>query len=187
MSLIEPITLITPITEAQQQTVVEHAASILKRCELLFDRPFKTIDIRFDLRGRTSGMYVMKHRQRYLRFNPFIFAKYFEDSLASTVPHEVAHYVADVLFGFKNIQPHGKEWKAIMCKLGAEPKVTGDYDLSGITVKRQRRFHYNCACMEHQLTTVRHNKILRQKAQYFCRKCGEGLVENTQKQISIQH
>jgi len=95
--------------------------------------------------------------------------------MTTTVPHEVAHYVADILFGFKNIRPHGKEWQAIMCKLGVEPQVTGNYDLSGISMKRQRRFTYVCDCMSHELTTVRHNKISRGKAQYFCGKCGDRL------------
>ncbi len=167
--------IIEPINAEQQQQVINRTADLLRQCTQHFDHDFKPIEIRFDLRGRTSGMYVLKNRQRYLRFNPFIFAKYFEDSMATTVPHEVAHYVADMLFGFKNILPHGKEWQAIMGKLGVEPRVTGNYDLSGIAVKRQRRFTYVCECMSHELTAVRHNRISRGKAQYFCRKCGDRL------------
>lgn len=164
-------TTIAPITPKQQQQVIEHTSVLLRECQHHFGQVFKPVDIRFDLRGRSSGMYVLKHKQRYFRFNPFIFAKYFDDSLASTVPHEVAHYISDILFGIKNIRPHGKEWQAIMHKLGAEPKVTGNYDLSGIPLKRQRRFAYICNCMTHQLTTVRHNKISMGKAHYFCQKC----------------
>ena len=163
--------VIDPITLQQQQRVIGRVADLLSQCQHHFGQVFKPIDIRFDLRGRSSGMYVLKYKQRYLRFNPFIFAKYFDDSLATTVPHEVAHYVSDILFDIKNIRPHGKEWQAIMLKLGVEPKVTGNYDLSGIPVKQQRRFVYVCNCMTHQLTTVRHNKITTGKAHYFCQKC----------------
>ncbi|MBL1278592.1 MAG: SprT-like domain-containing protein [Ectothiorhodospiraceae bacterium] len=170
--------MIAPITLSQQQQVTDRVANLLVQCEALFDVSLKPIDSRFDLRGRTSGMYVIKHRQRYLRFNPFIFAKYFEDSLATTVPHEVAHYVSDVIFGFKNILPHGNEWKAIMQSLGVEPQVTGNYDLSGIVVRQQRRFSYNCGCMEHELTSVRHNRIVYKNAHYLCRKCGLGLTRS---------
>lgn len=172
------MSIIEPITTDQQQLVIERAADLLQQCQLHFGKTFQPIEIRFDLRGRTSGMYVLKQRQRYVRFNPFIFAKYFEDSMATTVPHEIAHYVADRLFGFRNIRPHGKEWQAIMHTLGAEPRVTGNYDLSGIPVKRQRRFTYNCDCMTHQLTTVRHNKITAGKAHYFCRKCDGKLIQD---------
>ena len=172
--------VIEPITSNQRQQVIDRVADVLRQCEQHFNQSFKPIEIRFDLRGRSSGMYVVKHRQRYLRFNLFIFSKYFEDSLDNTVPHEVAHYISDVLFGIKNIRPHGKEWKAIMQQLGVEPRVTGNYDLAGIPVKRQRRFDYACDCATHQLTTVRHNKILRGKTQYFCRKCdGKLRCQNT--------
>ncbi len=167
----QKIPTITSITPEQQQQVIECTSDLLQQCQHHFGLAFKPVNIRFDLRGRSSGMYVLKHKQRYLRFNPFIFAKYFDDSLKTTVPHEVAHYVSDILFGIKNIRPHGKEWQAIMHKLGVEPKVTGNYDLSGIPLKRQRRFTYACNCMMHQLTTVRHNKVTTGKAHYFCQKC----------------
>ena len=168
---------ITPITSNQQQQVTNRVANLLQQCQQHFNQPFKPIEIRFDLRGKTSGMYVVRNKQQYLRFNPLIFSKYFEVSLNNTVPHEVAHYVSHVLFGIKNIRPHGKEWKSIMKMLGAEPQVTGNYDLSGIPVKRQRRFRYVCDCTAHELTTVRHNRILSRKSQYFCRKCKGKLTQ----------
>lgn len=168
---------IPPITASQQQTVIERVAELLDQCEQHFNRPFAPIEIRFDLHGRVSGMYCVRRNQQWLRFNPFIFAKYFTDSLDNTVPHEVAHYVAQVLFGPNRIRPHGREWKSIMQKLGAEPRVTGDYDLAGIAVKRQRRFHYVCGCMSHQLTTTRHNKIVRGQSHYFCRRCNGELLQ----------
>jgi SprT protein len=171
--------IINPITSAQQQQVIVRVTELLQQCHQHFNHAFQPIDIRFDLRGRTSGMYVVKNKQRYLRFNPFIFAKYFADSMASTVAHEVAHYVADVLFGHKNIKPHGKEWQAIMYTLGVEPRVTGNYDLSGIPIKRQRRFHYRCNCMTHELTAVRHNRIVNGTARYFCRQCNGALLQQT--------
>ncbi|HEC19439.1 MAG TPA: metallopeptidase (SprT family) [Gammaproteobacteria bacterium] len=166
---------IEPINADQQQQVIRRVGELLQHCAQRLDHDFKPIECRFDLRGRSSGMYVIKNRQRYLRFNPFIFAKYFEDSLATTVPHEVAHYVADILFGFRHIRPHGEEWRDIMRLLGAEPRVTGNYDLTGLPVRQQRRFDYRCACMTHSLTTVRHNRIRRGQSEYVCRKCGEHL------------
>ena len=168
---------IEPITSDQQQKVIERVTALIQQCEQHFNQTFEPIEIRFDLRGRISGMYVVKHKQQYLRFNPFIFSKYFADSLDNTVPHEVAHYVSHVLFGLNKIQPHGKEWKSIMRTLDAEPRVTGDYDLAGIPVKRQRRFNYVCNCMTHQLTTVRHNKIVKGQSQYFCRRCAGKLIQ----------
>ena len=176
--------IIEPITSSQQQNIIERVSDLLQQCQQHFNQPFKPIEIRFDLRGKTSGMYVVKNKQQYLRFNPFIFSKYFEDSLHNTVPHEVAHYVSHVLFGIKNIRPHGREWKSIMHTLGAEPRVTGDYDLSGIPVKRQQRFNYVCDCMTHQLSTVRHNKIMKGQSQYFCRRCERKLLQQPLVELS---
>jgi SprT protein len=178
------MTIVAPITSSQQQQVVERVAELLLQCEQQFDQAFKAIEIRFDLTGRASGMYVVKHKQQYFRFNIFILAKYFEDSLATTVPHEVAHYVSDVLFGIKNIRPHGKEWQSIMYTLGVEPRVTGNYDLTGMPVKRQRRFDYVCDCMTHQLTTTRHNKVLKSNARYSCKKCGGALKQPSTVELS---
>lgn len=144
------MSIIKPITPKQQQQIIEQVAALLQQCEKYFYQSFKPIDIRFDLHGRTSGMFVVKNKQQYLRFNPFIFSKFFEDSLNNTVPHEVAHYISHQLFGLRNIRPHGKEWKSIMQVLGARPLVTGNYDLSGISIRRQRRFDYACDCMTHQ-------------------------------------
>lgn len=171
MSIMEPINL------SQQQQITQRVAELLIQCEQSFNHVFKPIEIRFDLSGRTSGMYVVKHKQKYLRFNAFIFAKYFDDALATTVPHEVAHYVSDILFNIKAIRPHGKEWQSIMHSMGVEPKVTSSYDLTDIPVKRQQRFDYACGCMSHQLTATRHNKVLRNAASYSCQKCGEVLKE----------
>jgi SprT protein len=167
---------IEPINLNQQQQVIERVAELLLLCEWEFNHPLKPLEVRFDLSGRTSGMYVVKGKQKYFRFNPFIFSKFFEDGLATTVPHEVAHYVSDVLYSIKKIRPHGKEWQSIMQFMGVEPRVTGDYDLTGVPLKKQQRFDYACACMTHQLTTTRHNRVLKNKASYSCQKCGEKLT-----------
>jgi len=68
---------IAPITLKQQQQILERVADLLLQCQHHFGKTFKPIDTRFDLHGRASGMYVVKFRQRYLRFNPFIFSFFF--------------------------------------------------------------------------------------------------------------
>ncbi len=55
------------------------------------------VPVRFELQGRAAGMYRVHKGERVIRYNPYIFSKYFDDSLANTVPHEVAHYITDVL------------------------------------------------------------------------------------------
>jgi SprT protein len=170
---------IVPIDVSQQEQVREATQVYVERARVVFDYPFKPVPVTFDLTGRAAGMYKVDRRRRVIRYNPYIFAKYFEDSLSVTVPHEVAHYVTDIMFGLRNIRPHGREWGAVMHALGAEAVRTANYDLEGVPVRRQRRHAYRCACTEHQLTSRRHNLVQSARVRYLCRRCGgELLYEN---------
>ena len=167
---------IAPIDAGQQWAVRQATDSCLRRAGEICRREFAPIPVSFDLSGRSAGMYLVRHGRRCIRYNPFLFAKYFEDNLAVTVPHEVAHYVTDMLYGLTRVRPHGMEWQAVMRALGAEPRACADYDLAGVPVRRQRRFAYACGCATHRLTTQRHNKVHRGEALYRCRRCGGPLV-----------
>ncbi len=116
-------------------------------------------------------MYHVHGRKRYIRYNPYIFAKYFDDNLQHTVPHEVAHYIADMIYGIKNIKPHGQEWKDIMQQFGIEAKTTCNYDLQGIPQRRHHRFAYQCHCRQYEISTRRHNMIARGQQRYLCPAC----------------
>lgn len=167
---------IKPIDNTQRRQVVSAVHDYLSQGELLYQRQFEQIPVVFDLKGRAAGMYVSDARRGpRIRFNPYIFAKYFQDNLKTTVPHEVAHYISDSLHGLKNIRPHGQEWRQIMLDFAVNPVRTCNYDLEGVPVRRYRRFSYRCACTSHQLTSRRHNKILQGRMRYACRKCGDFL------------
>jgi SprT protein len=164
--------VINPIDDRQKQQVIQCTEEYIQRARELFDYPFDSIPVRFDLKGRAAGMYVVRPQSRYIRYNPYIFAKYFQPGLTVTIPHEVAHYIVDILFGLRHVQPHGREWRRVMQGLGIEhPRATGVYDLQGIPVRRQKRFRYFCGCREHQLSSVRHHRVLRRRATYHCRQC----------------
>jgi len=138
-------------------------------------RPLPRIPVRFDLYGTTAGMFKYCGDNKCLRFNPWIFARYFEENLRDTVPHEVAHRVVHEIHGARGVRPHGREWRALMAVFGADPAVTFERDLTGIPRRRQARHAYRCACSVHQLSTTRHNRIRRGAAQYQCRRCGDRL------------
>jgi len=163
--------LVQPIDSALQSQVRDATHTCIRRACSLYKRAFNDIPVLFDLRGRAAGMYRVHGRERLIRYNPWLFARYFEDNLNSTVPHEVAHYITDVLYGIKRVRPHGAEWRAIITALGAKPEVTGRYDLTGIPTRRQQRHTYHCNCTTHQLSSVRHNRILSGKTHYYCRFC----------------
>lgn len=167
--------MIEPIDRDQQQHILEAAHQYIDRASAHYGVSLASIPVHFDIRGRAAGMYCARRHERYIRFNPYLIAKYFEPSLNDTVPHEVAHYVTDVLYGLRNIRPHGREWRSVMQFFGAEPRVVGDFDLTGVPVRRQRRFPYVCGCRRHALSACRHYRVQRGRARYYCRECGDPL------------
>lgn len=167
---------VEPITHLQQDQAVSATRHCIQRAEKLLGQKFELPPVTFDLQGRAAGMYRVRSTRRQIRYNPYIFGKYFTDNLANTVPHEVAHYLTDVLYGLRNVRPHGREWQAVMCVLGAEPAVTCNYDLTGVPLRRQRRFVYRCACSSHAVSAVRHNRVQRGLGKYVCRQCRTPLV-----------
>lgn len=171
--------IIQPLDEQQHEQVRRATVDCLQQAGQMFQFSLGSVAVTFDLTGSAAGMYRVRGGERVIRYNPYIFAKYYANNLAVTVPHEVAHYVTDRLYGLRNIRPHGAEWKAVMRSLGADPRVTASYDLSGVPVRRQRRFSYCCECSTHQLSSCRHNKIQRGQSRYLCRRCGSAIYRTT--------
>ena len=165
-----------PIDAQQQAQVRQATRDCVVHATRLFEKNFIVPSVQFDLTGRAAGQYRVRRGEAAIRYNPFIFARYFEDNLNETVPHEVAHLVVDQLWGLRRVRAHGAEWRSVMQALGAEPRATARYDLTGLPVRRQRRFAYRCACSTHQLTTCRHNRVQRGEARYHCRQCDQPLV-----------
>jgi len=166
---------IQPLSAEQQRQVIERTNVYIERAKDLLDIKIKPVEISFNLKGRAAGMYrVYRHiyrQKREIRYNSYIFSKYYDDNFNTTIPHEVAHYVTDLIYGLKNIRPHGREWKEIMHVFGANAAVTADYDLSGIPLKNRTLYIYQCSCREHQLSSVRHNRINRNRSHYYCSYC----------------
>lgn len=134
------------------------------------------LEIRFDVSGAAWGYYVRKGQQRWFRFNPQLFALHFDEGLQDTIPHEVAHYVVDLRYPHRRCKPHGTEWRAVMAAFGIEnPRATHSTSLDGLTIRRQQRHRYYCACGETMLSATRHNRIQREGVRYLCRRCRQPL------------
>ncbi len=168
--------MIEPIDKTQQALVRQETLRYVRLASDLYGREFPSVPVDFDLKGGSAGMFRVRQHDARIRYNPWLFAKYFEDNFSGTVPHEVAHYIVHCQYGLHRVKPHGPEWLAVMADFGADPSVTGDFDLAGIPTRQQRRFRYQCLCREHQLTTRRHNTIQRGQARYECRLCRGPLV-----------
>ena len=162
---------IEPISSFQESVVRSATENYIAIASGIYAQELQSIPVMFNLKGRAAGMYRVNNNKRVIRYNPYIFSKYFDDNLKTTVPHEVAPSVVDMLYGVNRVKPHGPEWREVMLLFKAEPKATGNYDLTGIPVRRQKRHDYRCDCKTHQISTVRHNKITTGAAIYLCRSC----------------
>lgn len=160
------------INNEQQAQVVRETARYIQLAETLLSRKFDDIPVLFNLRGRAAGMYKVTRQERFIRYNPWIFARYYAENLAVTVPHEVAHYITDQVHGLRNVRPHGAEWRELMRMFGADASRTALFDLEGLPQRTYRKYAYRCDCNTHQLTSRRHNRIVRDRARYYCRHCG---------------
>ncbi len=110
-----------------------------------------------------------------IRYNLAMALQQPEAFLRETVPHEVAHVVTKLLH--PKAKPHGPEWRSLMQYLGVtEPERCHRFTLTKGIERRQRQWFYRCTCREHLLSTTRHNRVQRNRAQYRCRFCGEVLT-----------
>jgi len=163
---------IVPIDREQRQQVVVETDRFVRAASEYYEREFPRIAVQFDLKGHTAGMFRYDGKRSVIRYNPWIFAKYFEESLRDTVPHEVAHYIVHELHPYRRVKPHGRQWQRVMDLFGADPGVTSDLDLSDVPQRRQRTHPYRCNCPDlHDVSTTRHNRILRGKGRYYCLTC----------------
>ena len=150
-----------PVTEDQQTVVVAKTTAYIRLAETRFSRQFAMVPVVFDLSGRASGMYKVTGSKRVIRYNPYIFALYFDHHLTATVSHEVGHYIADCIHGLGAIKPHGPEWRSIVAAIGGDTSRTFDHSLAGVPIRRHRQVAYHCQCGERMLGIRRHNKIRR--------------------------
>ena len=167
---------IQPLNSHEEKLVIDEVDRYIGLIDKEFAVNLPRIPVRFDLIGSTIGMYCKKRGERSIRFNSHVFSKYWQENFTDTIPHEVAHYVSDMLFDYRYIKPHGPQWQSIMHFFGANPKARCYFDLSGISKRQIKRFDYACRCGTQQLTAIRHNRIQSGKRRYYCRACSAELV-----------
>lgn len=172
--------MIEPLSDSAETEVRTLTRDYIDRAESLYGRRFANIAVHFDLKGSSAGLFMVNGKDCLIRYNPWIFAKYPRENRESTVPHEVAHYIVHRVHGMHRVKPHGVEWQQLMAAFEADASVTCNFDLEGIPRRQERRFAYFCDCRKHELSTRRHNAILRGKGRYECRVCRSELRQQAQ-------
>lgn len=142
----------------------------MRRAEIeLGYKPLRFPNIEYTLRGTTAGT---AHSGKWeININPVLLIENIEDMLDQTIPHEVAHLIADRVYGH-TIKPHGKEWKSVMVALGKRPDRCHSYDVANARVRQKSRYRYTCKCDQgvHCGPTV-HNRVQNNRSEHRCKRC----------------
>lgn len=110
----------------------------------------------FFRRRTDAGRAVLQ--RGHIELNEDLLERFPEPMLRETIAHELAHVLTWRLFG-RRARAHGPEWQAIMRDwFGVEPERTHRFELTGLAVRRQRRWHYRCDCRDHAMSAVRHHR-----------------------------
>jgi len=158
---------------AQKQEVTAQVYALLEKANEDLGANIGVPIIDFTLRGTTAGT---ARGDFELNFNAQLMVDNWETFKTDTIIHEVAHLVCHNKYGTErsrsgNRIAHGDNWKRIMRQLGGNPTRTHNMDVSK-TAQPKRKFIYICDCCKTELTltSVRHNKLLRNPTQYsHCR------------------
>ena len=142
----------------------------LQLAEAYFKQKFTMPEVNYELRGIKAGVAYLQKNE--IKFNRTLLLENADEFIRQVVPHELAHLIVYQIFG--RVKPHGKEWQLVMSEIFRLPADTcHQFDIKNVQGKA---FEYRCACPAHFLSTRRHNRIVREKIEYLCRKCKGKLV-----------
>jgi len=153
-----------------QAKIVDCLAIAKAHFKMNFDMP----SIEYYSKGTCAGkanalIWCVKLNETLLKENTDHF-------INQTVPHEVAHLIANQVYGF-SIKSHGKEWKFVMRLFGLSPDIYHKYDVTNVRVRNvKREYAYKCNCRIAMLTSIRHKRSMQGHGFYVCKDCKSKLV-----------
>lgn len=135
----------------------------------------ESCDVSYDVRGVAAGWARYRGldsggRVRVsMAFNARILYHNVEEFIEQTVAHEVAHVID---FALRGESAHDKRWKRIMRALGARPERLHSFEAGVKKTRKVKRYAYHCACRDIELSSIRHNRVVKGEQIYRCKLCG---------------
>lgn len=150
------------------------------------DRYGKSLQVKIEYSlnsARSLGTHQKIGPIHVIKLNPALLNELKQAYVDEVVVHEFCHGCVTEFVGYfrngKRVMPHGPEFKQFCRMFGIVGKSTTNIAKNSKAMKKSgrnvSRYPYVCDCMEHQLTTIRHNKIKRGDATYTCKRCGAKL------------
>lgn len=164
------------LTLEQKSAVYERVDHFVKMGNEKLGTDLEGPHVRFDKRGTCGGTACYSLNE--LNFNAGLMIDNWDEYMNQVIPHEVAHLLKAHVYGEhrkgKLHSPHGVYWQRIMVMLGVNPDRTHNMDVSKVAyAPRPKTKHvYMCPCCDKEfvISQVRHNKMLRGRADYqHCR------------------
>jgi SprT protein len=160
--------------EQKMSTIEQHLIErVAHYCNVIREKlpklAFQNPEVGFEVKGRTAGLAYQNGKR--VAFNT-VLAEENRDEFDNTIIHELAHLVTFKLYP-RAKQNHGPEFKRVFVFLGGNGKRGHTYDVCNVinADKVKKRFVYKCNCQVHQLTSIRHNRIVSGKQTYSCGRC----------------
>lgn len=119
------------VEEEYREEIEREIRSYLKQFEFHLLHRFGEVRLTTSTKGRVAA-YAYSWQNR-ICINPVLFLENREDFLDQTIPHEVAHIVADKYY--KKDCAHGNHWKLMMAKIGKPADRCHQYDTSKSKMK----------------------------------------------------
>ena len=148
-------------TEILRAEIIRHANHWHNHGCFLYNLPPTELEIRFYENSVTAGRACASGN--FVEFNLQLAEENEEDFFLQTIPHEIAHIIADRKLDSKG---HDNAWKSVMVKFGLNPDRCHSYDVSAYS---HRNFQWKCVnCgQEYKVGKNLHGKMLRN-----LRRCG---------------
>lgn len=141
------------------------------------------ITIRFDLKGSIAGQANIEGwncPRPWIRLNEWYLKEYPKDMLEETVPHEMAHIVADL--HFKRECKHGMYWRHVMQRVYKLPPIVTHKFGPSITTRKFTFYIMYCPSCGYRFrfTDKLRNKIVQHGlAHYRCSNCKKNMAGAT--------
>lgn len=174
------------VTTAVKHLVLAKLQDGLDRAEKKYGRKFVMPRVVYEVRGRTAG--TASYTKNTIDLNSVLLMENVAEFIARTVPHELAHIIDHILHpenfdrgiemtrrGYKRVKRdiHGPDWQAVCYVLGmTDIARCHQYDTSSAreaTGKGAYRYQCQYCSKVYVLSSVKHNKLLRNTRAYTCK------------------
>ena len=154
-------------------SVLEVKAATKVRVEELCEKHGIVIPrVTFNLTGTFAGVAYTEHN--WIDLNMMLFRENIIDCVGEVVPHEICH-LWKVALGLGG-GSHGKEWKALMRRMGVAPRRCHNMNTDA-SVSKSGLFRYRCLCsLGNMVSLEKHRAMQEFPGSYICGRCEQQFV-----------